>query len=174
MFAVTAAGFTAEGTANILINPYIPLWGCPRSILSDNGLQFCSKLSHTVYQLQGVWKIATTSSYHPNGNVGVEGVNRTMAQVLAKVVNELQNNWEVQLPHVDFACNNSVSTATGLAPSEVHLGRLPRPLLMIFERAGVADHQSLARDHLVCDWRRTVSSARTISFANTTPSLLLA
>ena len=44
MFAVTAAEFTAEGTANILVNQYIPLWGCPRTILSDNGLQFCSKL----------------------------------------------------------------------------------------------------------------------------------
>ena len=45
MYAVTAAEFTAEGAANILINRYIPLWGCPRSMLSDNGLQFCSKLS---------------------------------------------------------------------------------------------------------------------------------
>ena len=38
MFAVTAAEFTAEGTANILVNQYIPLWGCPRTILSDYGL----------------------------------------------------------------------------------------------------------------------------------------
>ena len=44
MYAVIAAEFTAESTANILINRYIPLWGCPRSILSANGLQFCSKL----------------------------------------------------------------------------------------------------------------------------------
>ena len=44
MFPVAAAEFTAEGTANILVNQYIPLWGCPRTILSDNGLQFCSKL----------------------------------------------------------------------------------------------------------------------------------
>ena len=51
MFPVTAAEFTAEGTANILVNQYIPLWGCPRTILSDNGLQFCSKLSQAVYQL---------------------------------------------------------------------------------------------------------------------------
>ena len=42
MYAVTAAKFTAEGTANIPINRYIPLWGCPRSILLDNGLRFCS------------------------------------------------------------------------------------------------------------------------------------
>ena len=50
-FAVTAAEFTAEGTANILVNQYIPLWGCPRTILSDNGLQFCSKLSQALYRL---------------------------------------------------------------------------------------------------------------------------
>ena len=49
MFAVTAPEFTAEGTANILVNQYIPLWGCPRTILLHNGLQFCSKLSQAVY-----------------------------------------------------------------------------------------------------------------------------
>ena len=44
MFAVTAAEFTDEGTANILVNQYIPLWGCPRTTLSDNGLQFGFRL----------------------------------------------------------------------------------------------------------------------------------
>ena len=89
MFAVTAA----EGMANIVINRYIPLWGCPRSILSNNGIQFCSKLSNAVYKLLGVRKMAT-SSYNPNGNCGVERVNHTMAQMLAMVVNELQSNWD--------------------------------------------------------------------------------
>ena len=70
MYAVTAAEITAGGTANILVNRDIPLWGCPRNMLSDNGLQACSKLSHAVYKLLGVRKIAT-SSYHPNGNGGV-------------------------------------------------------------------------------------------------------
>ena len=96
MFAVTAAEFTAEGTANILINRYIPLWGCPRSILSDNGLQFCSKLLHAVYKLLEVRKIAT-SSYHPNDIGGVERLNHKMAHMLAMVVDEFQNNCEEQL-----------------------------------------------------------------------------
>ena len=38
MYAVTAAEFTGEGKSNILIDRYISLWGCPRSILSDNAL----------------------------------------------------------------------------------------------------------------------------------------
>ena len=75
-----------------------------------------------------------------------------MAQMLAIVVNELQNNGDVQLPHVEFAYNNSVSAATGLAPNEAHMGRLPRLPQTTFERTGVFGHQSLARDHLAyCD-----------------------
>ena len=78
MFPATAAEFTAEGAANVLVNQYIPLWGC-RTLFSDNGLQICSKLSQAVYQLLGVHKLAT-SSYYLNRNGGVERVNRTMAQ----------------------------------------------------------------------------------------------
>ena len=59
-----------------------------------------------------------------------------MAQTLAMVVNKLQNNWHEQLPHVEFAYNNSVSAATGLAPNEVHMGRLPRLPLTILNAPG--------------------------------------
>ena len=40
MFAVTTAEFTAEGTANILVDRFIPLWGYPSTLLSDNGPRF--------------------------------------------------------------------------------------------------------------------------------------
>ena len=69
-----------------------------------------------------------------------------MVQMLA-MVNELQNNWDEQLPHVEFAYNNAVSVTTGLAPNEVHMVRLPRLPLTVFECAEVAGHQSLARDY---------------------------
>ena len=58
---------------------------------TDNGLQFCSKLSQVVYQLLGIRKFAT-SFYHANDNGGVERVNHTMAQMLAMVVNERQED----------------------------------------------------------------------------------
>ena len=93
-----------------------------------------------------------TSSYYPISNVGVERVYHTMAKMLAMVVNERQDDWELRLHHVEFAKNNSVSAATALAPNEVRMGRLPRLPLTVFERKGIAGHQSLARDLLTyCD-----------------------
>ena len=75
-----------------------------------------------------------------------------MAQMLVMVASELHNNWNVQLPHVEFANNISVSAATGLAPNGVYMGRLPRLSLAICERIGVFSYQTLARDHLAyCD-----------------------
>ena len=87
MYAVSADEFTAEGTADILVNNHIPLWGRPVSLFSENGLQFCSKLYNAVYALLGTRKIAT-SAYHPNGNGSINRVNHTMAHMLAMVINE--------------------------------------------------------------------------------------
>ena len=127
-----------------------------------------------VYNLLGVRKIATNSD-QPNGDGGVERVNHTRAQMLATVVIELQNNWDEQLPHVELAYYNSVSAAAGLAPNEVHMGRLPRLPLASFERTGVDGHQSLARDHLAYyDLATDSQHARTISSVNTMPPNFLA
>ena len=154
MFAVTAAEFTAEGTANILVNRFIPLWGCLSTLLSDNGLQFYAQLARAVYKILGVHKL-TTSAYHPSGNGGVELENHIMAQMLAMVCNEHQTDWDTHLPHVEYAYNNSVNAATGLAPNEVHIGRLPRLTLAVFDRSHGGAHHSLDRDHLAyCDLAR--------------------
>ena len=152
MFAVTTAEFPAEGTANILVNRFILLWGCPSTLLSDNGPQFCARLATAVYY--GIHKL-TTSAYHPSGNGGVKRVHDTMAQMLAIFSNEHQNDWDAHLPHVEYAYNNSVSAATGLAPNEIHIGRLPRLSLTAFDRSYGGAHQNLDRDQLVyCDLAR--------------------
>ena len=92
MFAVTAAEFRAEGTANILVNRFIPLWGCPSTLLSDNGLHFCAQLATDVYKPLGIHKL-TTSIYHPSGNGGVERLNHTfLSKMLAMFCNEYQND----------------------------------------------------------------------------------
>lgn len=51
MYAFSAAEFAAEGTADILVNKYTSLWGCPVRIHSHNGLQLFSKLAHAIFKL---------------------------------------------------------------------------------------------------------------------------
>ena len=110
MFLATATELTAEGSTNILVNQYIPLWGCPRTILLENGLRFCSKFSQAVYQLLGVHMLATSSD-HPNCNGGLEWVNHTMAQMLAMLVNDRQDDCDLPLPHFEFDYNYSIQSA---------------------------------------------------------------
>ena len=75
-----------------------------------------------------------------------------MAQILAMVVNERQDDWDFNLPHVELSYIKSVSAATGLAPNEVHMGRISLLPLTDFDRTGVVGHQCLARDPLaICD-----------------------
>ena len=147
MYAVTAANFTAKGTADVLVNKYMPLWGCMTTLLSDNGYHFCAKLSAAIYELMHVRKV-TTSSYHPQTNGGTERVNQTMAQMLTVAVNERQTDWDLHLPHIEFAYNNSVNQATGLAPNEVHMGRLPRIPLSVFDHPRVGGRQGLDQDQV--------------------------
>ena len=91
IFAVTADDLTAEGTANVIIDRCIPLGGCPRSILSDEGLQFFFKIFVRRLSASRGSEIAIRPCRR-NGDGGVERVNHAMAQMLGMVVNELQNS----------------------------------------------------------------------------------
>ena len=109
MYAVTASEFTAAGTADILVNDYIPRWGCPKSMLTDNGRQFCSELSRAVCKMLGIRKL-TTSAYHVMGNGGTERVNHTMAQMLSMVVHE-----SIRMTGISNCPMSSLPTTTQLA-----------------------------------------------------------
>ena len=166
--------FTDESTAKIFVNRFIPLWGCPSTLPLDNELQFCAQLATAVDKLLGIHKL-TTRFYPPSGNGGVERVNHTMAQMLAMVCNEHQNDWDAHLPHVEYAYNNSVSAATGLTSNEVHIGRLPRLPLVVFDRSYGRAHQSHDRDHLAyCDLARERQQRTYELVLNSTPSQPLA
>ena len=67
MYAVSESNYIAEGTANILVYKYMPHWGVPRKLLSDNGPHFSGKLSAAVCTLLGSHRMFT-SPYHPRWN----------------------------------------------------------------------------------------------------------
>ena len=148
MFDDSAAQFTAADTADILLNEYIPLWGCPVTLLSDNGQQFTSKLANIVYDRLGIQTV-NISAYNFCTNGGVERVNHVLARTLSMVGNKQQTDWDVLLPHVSSTYNNSVNATTELAPNKIHMGHVSRLPLSVFEPDNIGGHQSLDREHLI-------------------------
>lgn len=62
------------------------------------------------------------------------------------VENEHRNGWDEQSPHIEIALKTSANAATGLAPNDVRLGRLPRSAITVIQPRGVTGHQGRSRD----------------------------
>ena len=69
--------------------------------------------------------------------------------MLSLVISEPQDDWDEWLPYVVQAYNKSVSAATGLAPNEIHLGRMPRLPMTIIDECVVKGHTGEKRDQLL-------------------------
>ena len=73
----------------------------------------------------------------------------SLAQMLSLVISEQQDDWDEWLPYVVQAYNNSVSAVAGLAPNEIHLGRMSRLPMTIIDECVVKGHMGKKQDQLL-------------------------
>ncbi|PIK53312.1 Retrovirus-related Pol polyprotein from transposon [Apostichopus japonicus] len=112
---------------------------CGEKIHTDQGSNFESQLFRNLCKLLGVEKTRTTA-YHPQSDGMVERFNRTVEEMLSKVVDADQRNWDKCLPLVTMAYRSSVHDSTGISPAEMMLGReIDLPVDLIFDR-GPKEH----------------------------------
>lgn len=131
------AQFAAVGTADILVNDFIPKWGFPKSLRLIKLETFFIFFLRAVCKLMGMRKLIT-SAYDPMGNDSTEQVDNTMTKLIFMVVNQRQNNWDDQSPDVKAAFNSSVNAATGFTPNKVHLGTLLCLPIIFIESRGAS------------------------------------
>jgi hypothetical protein len=120
----TVSSVDAAGTAKLFVQNVWRLHGLPHTLVSDRGTQFDSKLFREIMEHLQV-KQAMSSAYHPQTDGQTERVNRVMQEVLRHYVNPLQTDWDVWLPAVEFAINNSVHTGTKETPFFLNYGVHP-------------------------------------------------
>ena len=91
--------FTQEAmeVAKILYNGIFCQYGAPRSILTDKGQCFMSKLVKEICKIFQITKI-NTCSYNPQGNATAERFNSVMNQTLRIYCHEDQARWAELLP----------------------------------------------------------------------------
>jgi hypothetical protein len=116
--------FTAETTAKFIFEEIICKLGAPKSIISDQGVNFKAKMFARLCQLCNV-KTANSTVYHPIGNALVERMNKTMKQILTMYVDDANTNWDEYLQAAISAYNTSPQASSKFSPYEANFGRCP-------------------------------------------------
>ncbi|GFS41223.1 transposon Ty3-I Gag-Pol polyprotein [Trichonephila inaurata madagascariensis] len=103
-------------------------YGAPRTILTDRGKVFESKLVTEFGQLYSS-KHRKTTGYHPQTNGLTERINKTLADMLSMYVDVEQTNRDKILPFVTFAYNTAKQETMGYNPFYLLHGREAEAIL---------------------------------------------
>lgn len=122
--AVCTKDQTARTVARTLWKEFFLTYGFPKTILSDQGRDFESKLVKELCAIAGVQKCRTTP-YHPSGNP-VERWNRTLLGMLRSIEDTQKIDLKKTLPEVVHAYNCCIHQSTGHSPYLLFFGRHPR------------------------------------------------
>jgi hypothetical protein len=114
----------SETIARLLVQEIIPRHGCPRTLLSDRGAPFLSKLSKSIYELLAIKKLNTTA-YHPQCNGLVERFNHTIVSMISMYVNDYPDDWDEHLNYCIWAYRTAINDSTKFSPFFLLYGREP-------------------------------------------------
>lgn len=125
---------TADTFIHVFFRSVICKFGCPRTIITDQGQNFASKVTRTFLKSYGI-KRNQTSAYHPQTNGQTERFNRTLAASLTMYVSKNQKNWSDYVAGIVFAYNITEHSVTKASPFEIIYRYKPRiPLDNLLDR----------------------------------------
>ena len=114
----------ASKVADLFFKEVVRLHGVPRTIVSDRDTKFLSYFWKTLWGKLGT-KLMFSTSHHPQTDGQTEVTNCTLGTLLRTMVNRHLRDWDLKLPHAEFAYNRVPSVTTRHSPFEVVYGLNP-------------------------------------------------
>ena len=96
-------------------------FGVPRTLISDNGLQFDSKAFRRYCNELGIANRYSTPAY-PQGNGQAEAINKVIVNGLKKRLDDAKGRWVEELPHVLWTYRTTPRRSTGETPFSMTYG----------------------------------------------------
>ncbi|KAG7588690.1 Reverse transcriptase domain [Arabidopsis suecica] len=110
--------------ANLFFKEIVRLHGMPKTIVSDRDTKFLSYFWKTLWSKLGT-KLLFSTTCHPQTDGQTEVVNRTLSTLLRALIKKNLKTWEDCLPHVEFAYNHSMHSASKFSPFQIVYGFNP-------------------------------------------------
>jgi hypothetical protein len=146
LVAVPIKQKSAVVIATTLVEHLFLPFGTWRTIISDQGKEFCNEVLDKVASLLKVQKLRTTS-YRPSANGRIERVHRTINNLMSKMVSEGQRDWQDCLPHVVAAYNAAQHETTNFSPFYLMYGREYRTPLDLVLNVEMENETSTGLDY---------------------------
>ena len=116
----------ATTAAHILLNQWVPRYGCSKIVVSDNGKHFTAQSFEESTKALGM-RLRHTTAYHPQSNGTVERRFRDMGRAI-RIFGTTHGEWDEILPIFALATRNKMNKTTGHSPAMLLFGeelRLP-------------------------------------------------
>jgi hypothetical protein len=114
----------AAHIADLFFRDIVRLHGVPNTIVSDRDTKFLSHFWRCLWAKLGT-KLLFSTTYHPQTDGQTKVVNRTLSTMLRAVLQKNLKLWEECLPHIEFAYNRSLHSATKMCPFQIVYGFVP-------------------------------------------------
>ena len=126
---VATPDHTCQSAIRSILSEWVPRYGVPKTIVSDNGTHFTSKEfgeACAEYKIHG----RTVVPYHPQANGLVERRFRDMNRAV-RILATVERDWEDVLPQFLFSTRNLANSVTGFSPAELVFGEKIRTPLTL-------------------------------------------
>jgi transposase InsO family protein len=98
--------------ANLFFKEVVRLHGLPKSIMYDQDTKFIGNFWRTLWKKLGT-SLSFSSAYHPQIDGQTEVMNKSLGDVLRRLVTEHHSQWDHILQQAEFTYNDSLNRSTG-------------------------------------------------------------
>ena len=106
--------------------------GMPLLLVTDRGTEFNNKFSDAICALIGT-EHSKSTAYHPQTDGQTERMNQVLEEMLRHYITPKMDTWDMMLPVIEFAINNSYQESIQDTPFYMNYGRhqrIPSDLLL--------------------------------------------